>query len=252
MNRAVRGQSVTAIRDPAGRVVASGRAIQTYNGALVSRRQFGAVRRGFGGYGWYYSRSWYRRYPGAWFATGVVASAWWRGAYWNAAAVFSHCEGEPISYVYGDSVTVENGQVYVGEESVATAEQYYAEANEIADAGKETRDVDWLPLGVFAVVTKDQERADRVLQLAVNREGVIRGNFHDTLTDSVSQVVGSVDRESQRVAFRPADKETPLVECGLYNLTQETLTVLIHFDKDRTEERTLIRLEEEKDNTPQQ
>jgi hypothetical protein len=241
------GGAVRAIRDPAGNVVAAGRGIETYNGALVSQRQVAAVRNGFTGYGRYYSASWYRRNPGAWFAAGVGAAAWWNGAYWGSAADYCQCSGEPVSYDYGDTITYEDGVVYSGDEVVATAEQYYDEASAIAETGDETQDEDWLPLGVFAVVTEGQQNTDKVLQLAVNKEGAIRGNLNDVLTDQLVQVAGSVDRESQRAAFRPADKDTPLVECGLYNLTQEALTILVHFDKDRTEQRTLIRLEEPAD-----
>ncbi len=94
------------------------------------------------------------------------------------------------------------------------------------------------------MVTEGQTKADKVLQLAVNKEGVVRGNFHDTLTDKVTPVAGAVDKESQRVAFRPADAQTPVAECGLWNLTQDTLDLLVHLDKDRVETRALVRLQE--------
>ena len=48
---------------------------------------------------------------------------------------------------------------------------------------------DWLPLGVFAVIAEaGQTKTDKVLQLALNKEGVIRGNFQDMLTDKVTPV----------------------------------------------------------------
>ncbi len=36
-----------------------------------------------------------------------------------------------------------------------------------------------MPLGVFVVVAEGQTNADKVAQLALNKEGVIRGNRHD-------------------------------------------------------------------------
>jgi len=35
--------------------------------------------------------------------------------------------------------------------------------------------------------------------LAVNKQGIIRGNLHDRLTDSVVELVGSVEKETQNV-----------------------------------------------------
>ena len=243
-NTVARAGSVRAIRDPAGNVVASGRGLSTYNGAVVNQRQFYAVRNGFGGYGWYYRPGWYARYPRAWVAAGIAATAWWNGAYWGSAADYCQCGGEPVSYDYGDTITYEGNTVYAGDQPVATAEEYYEQATEIADNGSDAKNEEWLPLGVFAIVSEGQENSDKILQLAVNKEGVIRGNLHDRLTDQIVQVTGSVDRKTQRAAFRPSEKETPIAECGLFNLTQNGLTILVHFDKDRVEQRTMIRLEQ--------
>ncbi|MCG8652789.1 MAG: hypothetical protein MI861_23315, partial [Pirellulales bacterium] len=48
------------------------------------------------------------------------------------------------------------------------------------------------------------------------------------------------------------DKEMPLLECGLYNLTQDSLSVLIHLDQDRTLSRQLIRLEPPAEEAPEE
>jgi hypothetical protein len=45
-------------------------------------------------------------------------------------------------------------------------------------------DEEWLPLGVFAVIAEPtQTQTDKVVQLAVNKDGVIRGNLQDALAD---------------------------------------------------------------------
>lgn len=242
-----RGGAVGAIRSPAGNVIAGGRGV-AYNGRVVSAGQFYGVRRGFTGYGRYYTRGWYARYPGAWIAAGVAASAWWSGAYWGSAYDYCGCASEPISYDYGDTIVYEGDNVYYGEEPIATAEQYYQQADALAAAGSETDNEDWLPLGVFAVVAGDETKFNRILQLAVNKEGIIRGNLSDKLTNQVTPIEGSVDKETQRVAFRPTKNKAMVAECGLYNLTQDALTILVHLGKDQTETRKLIRLEQPEDN----
>ena len=71
--------------------------------------------------------------------------------------------------------------MYEGE-PVATEEEYYEQAETIADAGAQTQDEEWLPLGVFAIIAEtDQTQTDKVIQLALNREGAIRGNYQDML-----------------------------------------------------------------------
>jgi hypothetical protein len=243
------GGSVRAIRDPAGNVLATGQRVATYNGAVISQRQAVAVRSRFTGYGYYYTPNWYRRYPGAWYAAGIATTAWWTGAYWNSASGYCGCEGEPVSYDYGDTIIYQDDVVYAGDQPIASADEYYEQATEIAEAGKEkATNEDWLPLGVFALVSEGQTSSDKIIQLAVNKQGIIRGNLHDRLTDSVIEIVGSVDKETQRAAFQPADKELPIAECGLYNLTQNAVTLLVHFDAERSEQRSLIRLEQPEEN----
>ena len=101
---------------------------------------------------------------------------------------------------------------------------------------------DWMPLGVFAVVTEGQTKSDTTLQLAISRDGIVRGNLSLELTDEVLPIKGALDKETQRVAFRIEGKEDVLAECGLYNLTQDVLTVLVHKGKEEQTERGLVRL----------
>jgi hypothetical protein len=46
--------------------------------------------------------------------------------------------------------------------------------------------------------------------LAVNKQGIIRGNLHDRLTDSVVELAGSVDKETQRTQGN--EHEVPRLE----------------------------------------
>ena len=59
------------------------------------------------------------------------------------------------------------------------------------------------------------------IQLAVNKQGIIRGNYTDTVTNKTQLVHGSVDKKTQRVAFTVGDNTTTVVETGLYNLTKD-------------------------------
>ena len=134
-----------------------------------------------------YGRGWYGRYPGAWVAAGWAAGAVWRACTWGTCASYcGYAETPPVYYDYGNNVVYEDNSVYVNGDNVGTSEQYYTQATQIASTGAAAQapsDGDWLPLGVFALTKPDQTKSDVSIQLAVNKQGVIRGNYTDTATN---------------------------------------------------------------------
>ena len=235
--------SKTAVRGPAGNVVSGGRGASYVNGQFVGGRAYTAVNGNFTRWG-YFTPAYYGRYPGAWFpGKWAVAGTAWAAATWATTGSYCGCEGSGTYYDYEENVTYDDGNVMYEGEPVATAEEYYEQAETIADAGDQTQDEEWLPLGVFAIIAEtDQTQTDKVIQLAVNREGAIRGNYQDMLTDKVTPVTGSADKKSERVALKLEGNDALVMEIGLYNLTNDEVPALIHFDADRQEPRTLIRL----------
>jgi hypothetical protein len=97
------------------------------------------------------------------------------------------------------------------------------------------------------MIQGDEQVAQRIFQLAVNKAGVVRGNYYDAVADNTLPVYGSVDPKSQRVAWSIGDKKDIVIETGLNNLTQEQTTALVHYGKERTQQMVLVRLEEPKD-----
>jgi hypothetical protein len=137
----------------------------------------------------------------------------------------------------------------MGGEKVATAEEYYNQANKLAEsapAEKAEDEKDWLSLGVFALSEENAAESNMVLQLAVNKEGVIAGYYYNTSTNSERPIKGMVDKKTQRAAWTFADgKNTDIImESGLYNLTMEEATALVHFGKDKTQKWRMARLED--------
>ncbi|MFZ5832819.1 MAG: hypothetical protein ACOY3P_22260 [Planctomycetota bacterium] len=107
-----------------------------------------------------------------------------------------------------------------------------------------------MPLGTFAVAA-DEKDVDptRVIQLAVNKQGVVSGTLFNTETDEARTVQGQVDKETQRVTLRIGESENIIVETGLYNLTQNESPVLVHFGPDKVETYVLVRLENPEEET---
>lgn len=152
-------------------------------------------------------------------------------------------------YDYGNNVTYENNSVYVNGQSAGTGEQYYDQAASLASTGTAAAapaDGDWLPLGVFALTKSEDTNSDVTIQLAVNKQGIIRGNSTDSKTGKNQVIQGSVDKKTQRVAFTVGDDMTTVVDTGLYNLTKDEAPCLIHFGDKQTEQWLLVRLQQPK------
>ncbi len=230
--------SATAIVGPGGNVVSAGRGASFVKGQFVGGQAWRGVNGAFNHWGWYGGAGWWGRYPGAWFpGRWALATTAWATAAWAVAGPYCGCDsGSAAYYDYGQNVTYgDDGMVYSDGQPVA-AEEYYDQAAQIADAGQTPQNEEWLPLGIFAVVaSEDQTQTDKIVQLALNKEGVIRGNYHDLLADKVTPVAGAVDKQTQRVALRIEGNDQVLVETGLYNLTNDEAPVLVHFGPDRQE-----------------
>jgi hypothetical protein len=240
----------TAIVGPNGNVVSAGRGAAFVNGQFVGGTAWTAVNGNYTHWG-YFGPGYVSTYPNCWWpGKWAVATTAWSIAAYSVAAPYVGCDSSATYYDYGNNVTYEDGTVYYDEEPVATAEQYYDEAGQIADAGEETENEEWLPLGVFAVIASaDQTDAQQIVQLAVNKEGAIRGNFHNQETDDVTPVIGSVNKENQRVVLKLKGNDQLLVETGLYNLTNDECPVLVHYSPEKQEQLTLIRLHQPGDDS---
>src|SRR4029078_4454975 len=153
---------------------------------------------------------------------------------------------DPVYYDYGSNVVYEGDTVYVNGDSVGTQEQYAQQAITFAETGKQaeaSKEEEWLPLGVFAMVQGEGTDSNDLFPLAVNKAGMIRGNLYNVLSDPPLPVSGSVDKKTQRAAWTVGDKKEPIYEVGIANLTKAETTMMVHFGKGRSQQWTLIRID---------
>jgi hypothetical protein len=197
--------------------------------------------------GWHYSYA-FNRYP---------FSYWWRVPAWGAltswfawtapAAVWS----QPIYYDYGPggNVVYQGDQVYIGGQDVCTAAEFAESAAELATVPPPPDEIqaaqaEWMPLGTFAMSSNENDlEPQRVLQLAVDKQGVISGTLFNQKTNRTATIQGQVDKDTQRVAFRIGENDQIVAETGLYNLTQQEAPLLVHFGPERVENFLLVRLD---------
>jgi len=176
---------------------------------------------------------------------------YWRWATWGALSTWlPYAWGTPVYYDYGSggNVYYEDGTVYVDDQPAYTSDEYAQQAAQIAEGVPQDLDAtqeEWMPLGVFAVVPDRGSATDPTMfvQLAVSKEGVLSGTFQNTLSDEVQAVEGAVDRETQRAAWHNVGQEFPVMETGIYNLTKDETTALVHFDGNVTQQWLLVRLD---------
>lgn len=205
-----------------------------------------AVRSNFYGYNMY-NRGWYTDHPGAWYAAGWAAGTAWSALPWATVGAFCGCDSEPESYDYGSSVVYQDNNVYVNGQNEGTQDQYYQQASSLASTGAQAQPSDqeqWMPLGVFALTQGSGSDASMTLQLAVDKSGVIRGNYSNSLTGETSQVSGSINKETQRAAWTIGSNTNTVYEAGLYDLTKDEAPVLVHLGAQRTEQWLLVRLKQ--------
>jgi uncharacterized protein (TIGR03000 family) len=151
---------------------------------------------------------------------------------------------QPVYYDFGRTIVFQNNQVYANGRPGPTAEQYYQQASDLAQANLavEGAENEWKPLGVFALVQGEQTEANSVFQLTINKTGILRGTYYDALTGTTLAVQGAVDRKTLRAAWTVGNNRDTVYDTGLYNLTKDETPVLVHFGKDRTRQWTLVRI----------
>ncbi len=181
----------------------------------------------------------------------------WRWATWGAVTTWlPYAWSQPVYYNYGDNVYYQDDSVYYGDQVVATSEEYTQQAEQIATSVPEVSpdDVEWMPLGVFALTQDGQASGPDptlYLQLAVSKEGILAGTIQNTATDEVQSIEGMVDQESQRAAWTVVDKTRPIMETGIINLTEDSAPALVHFEDGQTQQWLMVRLEQPTDQAPQ-
>ena len=228
-------------------------------------------------HGWNASNAYhgYWGYPGAWCNPGLSEATMWTcmgltslttflGMGMMSAAMSSHGAGKNnnASSNYSPSTVIYEGDnVYVGGQPAGTSAQYYQQAQQLAaqayannnsqypptapdyvSTNSSSQDQNWAPLGVFALAQPGQTQTDTMLQLAINPDGIVRGNYLNQLTNEHSQVYGALDKKTQRVSFSIGENNNTVFDTSLPDLTKEDSQVLVHYGPNNTQQMALLRL----------
>ncbi|MFV1965684.1 MAG: hypothetical protein ACC628_09700 [Pirellulaceae bacterium] len=202
----------------------------------------------------FFTPGWRARHPhlahGRWHWWGAHRPGhyWWRRATWASLTGWFVWQGlNPIQYDYGGNVYYYQDTVYVDGQEACSGAEYAQQAAVIAESVPEDVDeenVEWMPLGVFAVSNEEQSDPIMFLQLVVSKEGIIAGTYYNSVTEDSQVVEGMVDHTTQRAAWTVGDNKSTVMETGIYNLTEDETSVLVHFGGEQSQQWLMVRLED--------
>jgi len=196
-----------------------------------------------------WSSAWNSARQWAWTPTGADAAAWgaaaWVGTGWPVLGNWLGWDDTTsYPYDYGSNITYEGNNVYYGSQPAGTAEQYYQEASDLAaTAPSDPADGagQWLPLGVFGLVEGDSKTPTQTFQIAISKQGIIRGNSANQYLN-ILPIHGAIDRKTQRVCWTVGTDTSTVYDTGLYNLTKSESPILVHTGAKTTQQELLIRM----------
>jgi hypothetical protein len=198
----------------------------------------------------FYGRDWWRRYPNAWWVDGWGWDYGWGWGTWDdMVGLMGLASASNADYYdYGGNITYNNNNVYYGSDQVATQEQYYDQAQTLANSGS-TADKpaasNWKSLGVYALSQGDSStNASAMFQLAIDKNGDVAGNYYNELSQQVLPVHGKLDKKNQRVAWMVGTNKDVVYDTGLGNLLSSQAPLLVHFNKAKTQQALLVRLKQ--------
>ncbi len=177
------------------------------------------------GGGWWWGRPGY--YPWAW-ATAIGISRW---ITWPTYTT-------PVVYEY----YVSDGNVYNGEEQLASVEDYQQQAEQIVEAAPApTEEMEWMSLGVFYLTPSAETAPDVMVQLAIAKDGTIGGTYVNQTSKAELTLAGGVDTKTQRAAWKVGDEDAIVMETTIDALTKDHSTVILYFSTGETESWEMFR-----------
>ncbi len=108
------------------------------------------------------------------------------------------------------------------------------------------QDIQWMPVGIFALASPNQSNTspNDYFSLAISPEGIVGGVYFNPKTNKNEEIEGTVDSQALRVVWKFTSSDWPVFETGLFNLTQNESTALVHYPEGRTDSQLLIRLQQ--------
>jgi hypothetical protein len=224
----------------------------------------------YGAYGGIYG------YPGGWYNPGFMEASMWTcmgvstlSSFLGIAALSNSKKSSPAS-----NVTYEGDNVYINGQP---AQQYYQQGQQLAASANAAANQQypnttttplnqqlaynpegagqfpgtgaatgapvekWEPLGVYGLTEPGQSQATMLFQLAINKDGIIRGNYLNQITNERAQIHGALDKSSQQISWSVGSNADTVFDTSLSELMKENGQVVVQFGPNNTQTMSLVR-----------
>ncbi|MEO2047370.1 MAG: hypothetical protein ABGX16_12450 [Pirellulales bacterium] len=164
-----------------------------------------------------FSPNWYAQHPNAWQYShphtdaAIVASTAAVAAWISGYRAPVNSGGSSTTVVYQE--TPAEGTATIPLSTDVAANVIESESVEIDS---------WLSLGIYSVSIAKGVPPTRMLQLAINHQGDLRGVFHDSLADTSQNIVGQLNLKTQVAQWSLESNKNLTFEAPLQQLTQPT------------------------------
>jgi hypothetical protein len=196
-----------------------------------------------------FSPAWYADHPGAWQYTHPHADAWavagiGATAAWLGLGGYGYVAEDDGSYYTSDDGTTEE-QTATDETPTEQQPAQPLDATALVAIGAQAvpNDVQFLPLGVYALAPQGHSDATAVLQLSVTKDGILRGSYCDLVSDQGQTIFGAIDKQSRKAAWTIGAGGRTVFETTLDSLTQADGQVALEFPGGDVKQFTLARFE---------
>jgi hypothetical protein len=94
----------------------------------------------------------------------------------------------------------------------------------------------WEPLGVYSLLEPGQTKSTTLFQLAINKDGIVRGNYMNEITNEKSQIQGALDKKTQRLSWTVGQNPQTVFSTDLEDLVKDKGKVVVQFGPDNTQQ----------------
>jgi len=189
-----------------------------------------------------FTAQWYAQHPQAWqythpHADAFVAASTMAVATWLTVPAATVASGGGGAYYEGDVTVNDNSQPT--DQTAATTEPELSETSttDLKDDGE------WLGIGVYQLKSPGEVQANRVIQLAVNREGTVRGSHYDRMSDDVQDLQGTVSRTGFQVTWTIGKAGKAVFESSLDELDKPQGNLTVRYPNGATETWTTVKVQ---------
>jgi len=183
-----------------------------------------------------FTPAWYWQHPNAWRATHPYAG---QAAVVTAAGLATWLATVPYATTSaGDTVIVEETIVIEDPTPVEMPMEEEVSVEESVDAAAEKQ---WLSLGAYELLAPGEARATRVIELAVARDGEVRGNHFDWIGNDVEPIHGHVDQQTTRLSWT-VGQGSAVFQATFQDLMQAQGQVAVQLPDGQTADWQVVRL----------